>query len=123
MWGTSFGSQGSEPTGLRKKGPKDANGTERVFIDLENCEVPNDRTVTRVKVAEPYTSADAERICKFIGSGDLLVVDMSEFGGTADDRQVLTEILHTKARTENYMMVTSGSVLIIAPSDVSFKKI
>ena len=92
-------------------------------MDLENYEVSNDRTVTRVKIAEPYTSADAERICKFIGTGDLLVVDMSGYGGSLEDRQILTEVLHTKARTENYMMVSSGSILMIAPSDVSFKKI
>ena len=94
-----------------------------VFVDLENCEVPNDRTVVRIKVAEPGTSDDAERICKFIGTGDLVVVDMSGFSGSHDDRQVLTDILHSKARSENYTMVFSGSVYIITPSDVSLKKI
>ena len=99
------------------------DGVPSVFIDLENCEVPNDRTVVRIKVAEPGTSDDAERICNFIGTGDLVVVDMSGFSGSHDDRQVLTDILHSKARAENYTMVFSGSVYIITPSDVSLKKI
>ena len=94
-----------------------------MFIDLENCEIPNDKTITRVKVAEPVTSDDTEKICRCIGTGDLLVVDMSKFGGSAEDRQVLTEIMHTKARTENYTMVSSGSLYIIAPADVSLRKI
>ena len=109
--------------GLRKKGPKDSEGVQMAFVYLEKYEVSNDRSVTRVKVAEPFTSGDAERICKFIGTGDLLIVDMSGFGGNNEDRQTLTEILHTKARTEDYMMVSSGSILVIAPSDVTFKKI
>ena len=92
-------------------------------MDLEKYEISNDKTVTRVKVAEPFTSGDAERICNFIGTGDLLIVDMSGFGGNNEDRQIFTEILHTKARTEDYMMVSSGSILVIAPSDVTFKKI
>ena len=123
MWGTSFGSQGSEPTGLRKKGPKDANGTERVFIDLENCEVPNDRTVVRIKVAEPGTSDEAERICRYIGTGDLVIIDMSGFDGSYEDKETLIDVLHSKARAENYTMVSSGSVYIIAPADVSLRKI
>lgn len=94
-----------------------------MFIDLENCEVPNDRTVVRIKVAEPGTSDDAERICRFIGTGDILVIDMSGFSGSHDDRQNLTETLHSKARSENYTMVFSGSVYIITPSDTSLKKI
>ena len=106
-----------------KKKEKDIDGIPNVFVDLENCEVPNDRTVVRIKVAEPGTSDDAERICNFIGTGDLVVVDMSGFSGSHDDRQVLTDILHSKARAENYTMVFSGSVYIITPSDVSLKKI
>ena len=108
---------------MRKKEQRTVDGVPRVFVDLENCEVPNDRTVVRIKVAEPGTSDDAERICRYIGTGDLVVVDMSGFSGTHDDRQVLTEILHSKARSENYAMVFSGSVYIITPSDVSLKKI
>ena len=94
-----------------------------MFIDLENYEVPNDRTIIRMKVAEPGTSDDAEKICRYIGTGDLLVVDMSGFDGNHNDRQMLTEILHSKARSENYNMAFSGSVYIITPSDVSLKKI
>ena len=108
---------------MRKKEQRTVDGVPRVFVDLENCEVPNDRTVVRIKVAEPGTSDDAERICRYIGTGDLVVVDMSGFSGTHDDRQVLTEILHSKARSENYTMVFSGSVYITTPSDVSLKKI
>ncbi len=108
---------------MRKKEQRDASGVPKVFVDLENCEVPNDRTVVRIKVAEPGTSDDAERICRFIGTGDLVVIDMSGFSGSHDDRQILTEILHSKARSENYSMVFSGSVYIITPSDVSLKKI
>ena len=74
-------------------------------------------------MAEPGTSDDADRICKYIGTGDLLVIDMSGFDGGRDDRDVLVEILHSRARAENYNMVSSGSVYIIAPSDVSLKKI
>ena len=98
-------------------------GKPYVFVDLEDCEVPNDKTVVRIKVAEPGTSDDAERICRFIGTGDIVVIDMSGFSGGHDDRQTLTEILHTKARSENYTMVFSGSVYLITPSDVSLKKI
>ena len=94
-----------------------------MFVDLDNYEVPNDRTVIRMKVAEPGTSDDASKICRYIGTGDLVVIDMSGFDGSSDDRQILTEILHTKARSENYSMVFSGSVYIITPPDVSLKKI
>ncbi len=96
---------------------------KKVFVDLDAFEVPNDRTVTRIKVAEPGTSDDAERICRYIGTGDLLVIDMSGFDGSPSDKQMLTEILHSKARSENYNMAFSGSVYIITPSDVSLKKI
>ena len=92
-------------------------------MDLDGFEIANDRSVTRIKVAEPGTSDDAERICKFIGTGDLVVIDMSGFSGSHEDRQILSEILHSKARAENYTMVFSGSVYIITPSDVSLKKI
>ena len=102
-----------------KSGAKSKN----VFIDLESYEVPNDRTVVRLKVAEPGTSDDAERICKYIGTGDFLIIDMSSFDGGYEDREVLIEILHAKARSENYTMVSSGSVYIIAPADVSMRKI
>ena len=108
---------------MRKKEQKSVGRAPNVFVDLEYCEVPNDRTVIRMKVAEPGTSDDAERICRFIGTGDLLVIDMSGFSGSHEDRQVLSEILHSKARSENYNMVFSGSVYIITPSDVSLKKI
>ena len=108
---------------MKKKEQRTADGVPRVFVDLENCEVPNDRTVVRIKVAEPGTSDDAERICRYIGTGDLLVIDMSGFDGSRDDRETLVEILHSRARSENYSMVSSGSVYIIAPSDVSLKKI
>lgn len=92
-------------------------------MDLDAFEIPNDRSVTRIKVAEPGTSDDAERICRYIGTGDLLVIDMSGFDGSPSDKQMLTEILHSKARAENYNMAFSGSVYIITPSDVSLKKI
>ena len=95
----------------------------KVFVDLENCEVPNDRTVVRIKVSEPGTSEDAEKICKFIGTGDIVIVDISGDDGGPADREMLTEILHSKARSENYGMSSSGSLFIIAPSDVSVKKI
>ncbi len=108
---------------MRKKEQRDASGVPKVFVDLENCEVPNDRTVVRIKVAEPGTSDDAERICRFIGTGDLVVIDMSGFSGSHDDRQILTEILHSKARSEHYSMAFSGSEYIITPSDVSLQKI
>ncbi len=108
---------------FKKKTPKAAGKGPQVFIDLDQYEVPNDRTVTRIKVAEPGTSEDAERICRYIGTGDLLVIDMSGFDGGRDDKEVLIEILHAKARSEKYNMVSSGSVYIIAPSDVSLKKI
>ena len=108
---------------MRNKGSKAAGRTERVFVDLDDYEVANDRTVIRIKVAEPGTSDDADRICRYIGTGDLLVIDMSGFDGSPEDRQILTEILHTKARSENYTMVFSGSVYIITPTDVSLKKI
>ena len=108
---------------MKRKEHKVIDGVPTVFVDLENYEVPNDRTVVRIKVAEPGTSDDAERICKFIGTGDLVVIDMSGFSGSHDDRQVLTDILHSKARADNYTMVFSGSVYIITPSDVSLKKI
>ena len=106
-----------------KKTVKTAGKGSQVFIDLDQYEIPNDKTITRIKVAEPGTSDDAERICRYIGTGDLLVIDMSGFDGGRDDREVLVEILHSKARSENYSMVSSGSVYIIAPSDVSLKKI
>ena len=77
----------------------------------------------RIKVAEPGTSDDADRICRYIGTGDLLVIDMSGFDGSPSDKQMLTEILHSKARAENYNMAFSGSVYIITPTDVSLKKI
>ena len=94
-----------------------------MFVDLDIYEVPNDRTVVRIKVAEPGTSDEAERICRYIGTGDLVIIDMSGFDGSPEDRQILTEILHTKARSENYSMASSGSLFIITPSDVSLKKI
>ena len=94
-----------------------------MFVDLDAFEVPNDRTIIRMKVAEPGTSDDAEKICRYIGTGDLLVVDMSGFDGNHNDRQRLTERLQSKARSENYNMAFSGSVYIITPSDVSLKKI
>ena len=106
-----------------KKTAKTSGKGSQVFIDLDQYEIPNDKTITRIKVAEPGTSDDAERICRYIGTGDLLVIDMSGFDGGRDDREVLVEILHSKARSENYSMVSSGSVYIIAPSDVSLKKI
>ena len=122
-WGISFGNPESESTGLKKKESAPKDKAEKVFVDLEAFEVPNDRTVIRIKVAEPGTSEAAERICKYIGTGDLLVVDMSGFDGTVYDRQKLTEILHSKARSENYNMAFSGSLFIITPPDVSLKKI
>ena len=94
-----------------------------MFIDLDNYEVPNDRTVVRIKVAEPGTSEEAERICRYIGTGDLVIIDMSGFDGSYEDRETLVDVLHSKARAENYTMVSSGSVYIIAPSDVSLRKI
>lgn len=92
-------------------------------MDLENYEIPHDRTVTRIKVAEPKVPEDAERICKYMETGDILIVDMSCFTGTPDERQTMSEILHTKARFENYSMVSSGQMYIITPSDISVKKI
>ena len=106
-----------------KKTTKTAAKIKPVFVDLDQYEVPNDKTITRIKVAEPGTSDDAERICRYIGTGDLLVIDMSGFDGSPSDKQMLTEILHSKARAENYNMAFSGSVYIITPSDVSLKKI
>ena len=106
-----------------KKTTKTTAKIKPVFVDLDQYEVPNDKTITRIKVAEPGTSDDAERICRYIGTGDLLVIDMSGFDGSRDDRETLVEILHSRARSENYSMVSSGSVYIIAPSDVSLKKI
>ena len=123
MSGISFGNPESEPTGTKKSDDAPKTKAQKVFVDLDAFEVPNDRTIIRMKVAEPGTSDDAEKICRYIGTGDLLVVDMSGFDGNHNDRQMLTEILHSKARSENYNMAFSGSVYIITPSDVSLKKI
>ena len=123
MSGISFGNPESEPTEIKKSGGTTKTKAQKVFVDLDAFEVPNDRSVIRLKVAEPSTSEDAERICRYIGTGDLLVSDMSGFDGNHNDRQILTEILHSKARSENYNMAFSGSVYIITPADVSLKKI
>ena len=108
---------------LRKKGIRSDGKVSRVFVDLDDYEISNDSTVTRIKVAEPGTSEDAEKICKYIGTGDIVVVDISGFDGGPADREMFTELLHSKARSENYSMASSGSLFIITPSDVSLKKI
>lgn len=96
---------------------------EKAFVDLGEVEVPNDRTEVRIKIAEPESVRDAKKICDQIGTGSIVIVDVSRFDGTFEERGAFLEALHSYSRSNNYVMNYNGTIYILSPSDVSVKRI
>lgn len=110
------------PFGRRRKGTAKQN-TGKVFVDLSDYEISGDASRVSVKLTEVHSAADAKKVNDLIGTGAVIIIDLSKFDGGLPEKELFFESIRRTSRSEGYSVNGNGAVYIAAPSDTAVKRI
>lgn len=107
----------------KNKNAKSLKGADRgVFVDLEAYDVKGDTSVTKVKVIDVNDTSDMEKVTPFIGHGDVLFVNMSDFHGSSGEFDAFVESMRSQARASKYKIYDAGNGYFVVSSDDAIVK-
>jgi SepF-like predicted cell division protein (DUF552 family) len=94
------------------------------FIDLESVEIDNDPTITRVRVIPVEEPNDLGTIRNQLGRGNIIIIEMSGFRGTIEDRERFADDVKTVVREKRSTMYSlNQDAALIADIDVKVDRL
>lgn len=107
--------------GLRKKDGPSGKGKDPIYVDMENFDIKGDRSVVKIRVFIIKDMDNLADIKAYLGSGDILIPDLSEIPGTG--RTSMINEINRMTNEAGYDFHRSNDhLLILAPKGTSVKK-
>ena len=107
--------------GLRKKDQSGKKGQDPVFVDMEDFDIKGDRSVVKIRAFIVKDLDNLTDIKAYLGSGDILVPDLSELG--TSERNAMVDEIHRMTNESGYdFHRINDHLLILSPKGTSVKK-